>query len=210
MTERKESNTKIKFMNEALRLFSEKGFESVSVAEIAEAVGCSAPALYKHFKSKQELLDIIIKDSEEAFKEQMRLIRVDFDSNSEVAKTLLEYTEEQEIDRIQYMIKSAVHTPKVQLFRKLCAVEQFNMPKLAEIYTYRYITFQIEQTEHIFEALMNCGKLKKTDPRVLARMYMSVPTMVIGVIDREPGREEECMKLIEDHIREFNRCYRIQ
>ena len=51
--------TKRKFMEKALMLFAEKGYEAVSVAQIASAVGCSAPALYKHYKSKQEILDTL-------------------------------------------------------------------------------------------------------------------------------------------------------
>ena len=56
-----EVSTKEKFVIEALRLFSEKGYEAVSVAEIAGAVGCSAPALYKHYKSKKQLLEAVIE-----------------------------------------------------------------------------------------------------------------------------------------------------
>lgn len=38
--------TKEKFLIGALRLFAEKGYDAVSVAEIASAVGVTAPALY--------------------------------------------------------------------------------------------------------------------------------------------------------------------
>ncbi|MCI6007618.1 MAG: TetR family transcriptional regulator, partial [Ruminococcus sp.] len=38
-------NTKQKILNEALTLFSEKGYSSVYVGDIADAVGIKAPSL---------------------------------------------------------------------------------------------------------------------------------------------------------------------
>ena len=49
--------TKQKILNEALTLFSEKGYSAVYVSDIADAVGIKAPSLYKHYKSKQEIFD---------------------------------------------------------------------------------------------------------------------------------------------------------
>jgi AcrR family transcriptional regulator len=39
----------------SVQLFSENGYGSTSVREVVEAVGCTKPALYYHFGSKQEL-----------------------------------------------------------------------------------------------------------------------------------------------------------
>ena len=46
-------NTRQRILTEALSLFSKKGYEAVSVEQIAKAVGIKAPSLYKHYKSKQ-------------------------------------------------------------------------------------------------------------------------------------------------------------
>jgi len=43
-------------VREATRLFAERGVESVSLKEIADAVGCRAPALYRYFPDKDALL----------------------------------------------------------------------------------------------------------------------------------------------------------
>ncbi|MCA9615019.1 MAG: TetR/AcrR family transcriptional regulator [Sandaracinus sp.] len=39
----------------ATRLFGERGYDSTSVREVAEAAGCTKPALYYHFGSKEAL-----------------------------------------------------------------------------------------------------------------------------------------------------------
>jgi AcrR family transcriptional regulator len=44
----------------AASLFQERGFHQVSMDDIAQAVGLRGPALYRHFRSKQELLARVV------------------------------------------------------------------------------------------------------------------------------------------------------
>ena len=59
----KKEDTKQRILDEALRLFSQSGYDAVSVERIASAVGIKAPSLYKHFKSKQEIFDAIVAET---------------------------------------------------------------------------------------------------------------------------------------------------
>lgn len=56
-------NTKEKIIKQALILFSENGYEGVSVAMIAERCSIKAPSLYKHFKSKKEIFEEVYNHS---------------------------------------------------------------------------------------------------------------------------------------------------
>ena len=51
----KQEDTKQKILDKALELFSTQGYDSVSVGEIAKAVGIKAPSLYNHFPGKQAI-----------------------------------------------------------------------------------------------------------------------------------------------------------
>ena len=53
--------TKQKILTEALKLFSQNGYEAVSVEQIANAVGIKAPSLYKHYKGKRDIFDHILQ-----------------------------------------------------------------------------------------------------------------------------------------------------
>lgn len=66
--------TKQKILDESLTLFSTKGYHSVSVQEIAKAVGIKAPSLYKHYESKQHIFDAIFREMEERYAQQMAQI----------------------------------------------------------------------------------------------------------------------------------------
>lgn len=56
------SDTKNKILNDAFKLFIEKGFTDVSLNELAESVGISKAGFYHYFKSKDELLNEVIKE----------------------------------------------------------------------------------------------------------------------------------------------------
>lgn len=48
--------TRDRILEEAARLFTEKGYEATSVQDIAQALALSKAALYHHFRSKEEIL----------------------------------------------------------------------------------------------------------------------------------------------------------
>ena len=54
-------NTREIILEEALNLFSVKGYQSVTVKEIAQAVGIKDSSLYKHFDSKQAIYDTLLE-----------------------------------------------------------------------------------------------------------------------------------------------------
>ena len=59
--ESKEKNTKEKILEEALKLFAQSGYMGTSMNEIASRLGVTKAALYKHYSSKQEILDSIVE-----------------------------------------------------------------------------------------------------------------------------------------------------
>ena len=79
--ESKEKNTKEKILEEALKLFAQSGYMGTSMNDIASKLGVTKAALYKHYKSKQEILDSII----EKMKESSHIYE-SFDSHYEIKK----------------------------------------------------------------------------------------------------------------------------
>ena len=69
-------DTKQRIIDEALTLFSEKGYANVFVGDIAEHVGIKAPSLYKHFKNKRAIFDAIIAEMNKRFSEQAKALNI--------------------------------------------------------------------------------------------------------------------------------------
>ena len=120
--ERKGKNTKQRILEESMKLFSVHGFEAVSIRAIADAVGVGNSALYKHYKSKQEILEAIVEYSKSYFLEkgcgQMREI----ESKEAFVYSCLEMFHFQTRD--EWMV----------MFRRLLLIEQFKNPEMAKIY----------------------------------------------------------------------------
>ena len=54
-------DTKERILGAALELFAYGGYCGTSMNDIAESLGITKAALYKHYKSKQEILDLIVQ-----------------------------------------------------------------------------------------------------------------------------------------------------
>lgn len=72
----KQEDTKQKILEKALELFSARGYDAVSVGEIAKAVGIKAPSLYNHFPSKQAIFDAIVENTAAHYEEDTDGINV--------------------------------------------------------------------------------------------------------------------------------------
>ncbi len=120
--ERKKNNTKQKIIDESMKLFSVSGFDTVSIRTIAEAVGVGNSALYKHFKSKKEILDEIVSYSVEYYlamgSKQMTQIQSEEDLNT-ACMAMFDFQTKDE-----WMV----------MFRRLLIMEQFKNPEMAKIY----------------------------------------------------------------------------
>ena len=84
-------NTKEKILDEALTLFSEKGYANVFVNDIAEKVGIKAPSLYKHYKNKQAIFDAIIEEMNHRFEQQAQSLNIngtDPTADAQIYKTM--------------------------------------------------------------------------------------------------------------------------
>lgn len=56
-----------RILNQAMRIFLEKGYHGTSIDEITQAAGLTKGALYWHFKSKEDLLKKLIRKYEKSF-----------------------------------------------------------------------------------------------------------------------------------------------
>jgi len=52
---------KSQIIREAVRVFSEKGYDAATIRDIAEACGITEPAVYRHFESKEQVFDAVLE-----------------------------------------------------------------------------------------------------------------------------------------------------
>ena len=69
---RRPKDRKKQILEQAVRLFIERGFHSVKLEEIAEAAGVTARALYRHYENKQALLAAAILNAQDEYQNARR------------------------------------------------------------------------------------------------------------------------------------------
>lgn len=93
MSKKNHSNlTKDKIISTALQLFMEKGYEKTSMQDIANHLGMSKGGIYHHFKSKEEIIDIVRENKANSVEESMTkwLETIDAQSAQEKLTAILE------------------------------------------------------------------------------------------------------------------------
>lgn len=56
---RKSPTRKAQLLDIAARIFAEEGYKETGIESVLKLAGLTGPALYRHFKSKQEILDTV-------------------------------------------------------------------------------------------------------------------------------------------------------
>ena len=110
--------TKERIFDEAIELMAKKGFEDVSMREIADEVGVQVSSIYNHFSSKEEILDTIYQ--------YFGIHRLDSRNSADYIKAIIEGGTAREVIRIlsdtafeseKNIDKRMVLIPKIILMR---------------------------------------------------------------------------------------------
>lgn len=201
----KQEDTKKKILDKALELFSTQGYDAVSVGEIAKAVGIKAPSLYNHFPSKQAIFDAIVESTAAQYEEDTGKIDIHVQDVKQDISVFTEITEEALFEKVRQIFEYSLHNEPISRFRRMMTIEQFRSPELAALYSRRYVDRMMEYHANIFRALIAAGEIQKEDPDVLAMMYVSPVLTLLGICDRQPEREAECIEKLRQHVSLFFR-----
>lgn len=200
-------NTKEKILDEALTLFSEKGYANVFVGDIADRVGIKAPSLYKHYKSKRAIFDAIIDEMNRRFEEQAKTMQIngtDAAADAGIYKSLSE-------DRLLMLGREFflyyLHDDYNKKFRKMLTLEQFHDTDLAKVYSKLYVDDPLSYQGMLFGFMVTAGVLKTDNVQIMTLHFYAPIYYLLTICDREPDREPEALKLLDDHIKQFDRLY---
>ncbi len=201
-------NTKSRILDVALTLFSEKGYHSVSVAEIADAVGIKAPSLYKHYKSKRDIFDAILKEMDIRYTQQAADLQMNGNNATADATLFASVSEEMLVQMGTGLFTYFLHDDYVCRFRKMLTIEQFHDEELAALYTKQYTDDPLSYQSRILSMLRACGLFRPADADIMALHFYAPLYLLLTLCDRAPEREPEALRLLEQHIKQFNQIYK--
>ncbi len=146
-------DTKERILETALELFAQSGYLGTSMSDIAGELGITKGALYKHYTSKQEILDSIVErmnkmDYERA--EEYEMPETEPDGFAEAyLQTPIEKIRAYGMAQFDHWTKESFPSN----FRKMLTLEQYRDPTLARLYHDYLATGPTEYMAAIFRKL---------------------------------------------------------
>ena len=200
-------DTKQKILDEALTLFSEKGYANVFVGDIAQAVGIKAPSLYKHYKSKKAIFDAIIDKMNVNFAEQAKAMQINGTDAAKDAGIYKSLPEDQLLKLGREFFLYYLHDDYNRKFRKMLTLEQFHDNDLAKMYSKLYVDDPLSYQGMLFGFMVTAGVVKNDNVQIMTLHFYAPIYYLLTICDREPEREPEALKLLDEHIKQFDRIY---
>ena len=149
--------TKQRILTEALKLFSQNGYEAVSVEQIADAVGIKAPSLYKHYKGKRDIFDHILERMNEMDVERSQQYAMPEGTFDKIAVSY----QQTPIDKIKaYSTTVFRHWTEEEFssdFRKMLTLEQYRNPEMSMLYQTYLAGEPVKYMAELFAAMPSSG-----------------------------------------------------
>ena len=201
----RQEDTKQRILDKALELFSAQGYDAVSMGQIAAAVGIKAPSLYNHFPGKQAIFDALVASTAAQYEADTDNLDIHVQNAARDIPVFTEITEDALFEKVRQIFEYSLHNETISRFRRMMSIEQFRSPELAALYSTRYVERVVRYHAGIFRALIAAGEIAAEEPEALAMLYVAPVLTLIGVCDRQPERESECLQKLRTHVRLFFR-----
>ena len=192
-------NRKEEIVLVTLELAAEKGLANVSMSMIADKIGIKKPSLYKHFASKEEIVEAMYEYLRRQAKEKANIEPIDYSTFFE-GKTVYEI--------LQSMVRGYIqmnHQEKMLNFYKVIYSERSLNPMAAKIVA-EETDKMIIATKQLFYAMEVHKLLHFTNPDMSAVSFaMTIHGIMDYQLDQSNGKCTYATdkKLLDDYLKWF-------
>ena len=192
-------NRKEEIVLVTLELAAEKGLANVSMSMIADRIGIKKPSLYKHFASKEEIVEAMYEYLRRQAKEKANIEPIDYSTFFE-GKTVYEI--------LQSMVRGYIqmnHQEKMLNFYKVIYSERSLNPTAAKIVA-EETDKMIIATKQLFYAMEVHKLLHFTNPDMSAVSFaMTIHGIMDYQLDQSNGKctYETDKNLLDNYLKWF-------
>ena len=190
--------TKERILETALELFAQNGYLGTSMNDIARQLGFTKAALYKHYTSKQEILDKIVERMNKMDYERAESYEMPETEPDGFAEAYL-HTPVQKIRA--YSMAQFDHWTKETFssnFRKMLTLEQYRDQKLAQLHHDYLAGGPLEYMAAIFRKLTDSDEAAMQ----LALEFYGPMFLLYSVYDGA-DKKERIAPMLREHIDRF-------
>lgn len=160
-----EKTTKERIFEATLDLFAQKGFDAVSMREVAEAVGIKKASLYSHFSCKDDLLEQIIDYP------ITRLANIG-PQGADTEQMITSMGVEGFMTMAGGVFNRWIASPEMEKVWRIICIELYHDSRIKQFYG-KFTGEAIAFWRSNFSIMMKHGLIKRSNPDVLAREYLA-------------------------------------
>ena len=179
--------TKETIIKVSLQLFAERGFDAVSTSMIANQLGITKGALYRHFESKQAIFDAIWNCMLELDAERAAEDSVPENKYSENTESYRSVNGHNLCEFVNNQFDFWTENEFACNFRRMITLEQFKTPEMTKLYQDVICAGPVQYTKDIFTELGKQGKLNQAaldmGSEILAIQLFAPLALVIQLYD---------------------------
>ncbi len=197
-----ELKTREKILDVAIDLISKKGFEAVSIREIAREVGIRESSIYNHFKSKDEILDTII----DYFKAEVARASA---MDRGMDEMLDELGVEGYMVTVGKMFMGSLRKPRIEKIWRIISIELYRNKKIRDFFNRNMVMTGVDGWEATFRHMIEKKLVKPLDPRMMAieffyfAIYLYFEYFVLKYDETYDSFMSTAEKEMADHIKFF-------
>lgn len=195
-------DTKDRILAESLRLFSERGYGEVSIAEIADAVGIRPPSIYKHFGSKREIFDSIVTEMKGRYDRMAGDLGIDGSDPASDSGLFGDMGEDDLVAMGRSMFLYFLEQDSNAEFRRMLSIGRYTDPELDCIFHMQFVDLPLAYQSEIFRRMLEQRGMEG-DPGTMALEFYGPMLMLLISCDTDPSRKDGALAAVEAHIRHF-------
>lgn len=180
-------NTKERILSVAMELFSQRGFEAVSVRDICKLVGIRESTIYYHFANKQDIMDTLCSGFEMRAGAVARGFEQAIADADILDKTLFMAIGESFVER--YLLDEYMRA-----FIRIMQIEHWHDSKLRNTYYKWVMRKPMSLYRDVLIKMMENRTIEQADQKQLALLYYSpvfyyYQLLLVADIEQEAARE---------------------
>ena len=205
-------DTKQKILYAALDLFSQRGYDAVSVRDIARAVGIKESSLYNHYENKRDIYASILafctaRGEEMAYSLQLTDGEKQYAVDERIRALYRNITLEQFMRLGEAMFEYYFADEVNVKLRRMLTIAQYQDTDSARLYRAHAFDLAVQYQTELFAALMEEGVFQKGDPGTLALSFYAPIFLLSCKFDATPEGQAAAKTQLFRHLEHFYRTY---
>ncbi len=162
---KEKKGTKERIRDVAIDLFSQKGYNAVSIRDIARLVDISESTIYSHYKGKEDIIDTIIDYLLNEFRYQPEEISIE--------SLLDKYDPEIVLNNATKPMLEQLKKPQIRKVLRLMCIELYRNDKFLDFFKNQFMEPSYSLWTQVFQKMIEKEYILKFDANLLAKEFFN-------------------------------------